>query len=145
MAILAAFDIFILKSSSKYSSKGKETGDHCSRRGKSPVCSLALLHDKKESNAMITSRCINSCDALQISCKLENYYSQETLFDCKAWQINNNSNNFISYCDITHMDQGEPGLDYNDSNLNPLVCDICNKSFDSLDKLGEHQKKEHDM
>jgi hypothetical protein len=87
MAILAAFDIFILKSSSKYSSKGKETGDHCSRRGKSPVCSLALLHDKKESNAMITSRCINSCDALQISCKLENYYSQETLFDCKAWQM----------------------------------------------------------
>jgi hypothetical protein len=43
------------------------------------------------------------------------------------------------------MDQGEPGLDYNDPNLNPLVCDICNKSFDSLDKLGEHQKIEHDM
>jgi hypothetical protein len=109
MAILAAFDIFILKSSSKYPSKRKETGDHCSKRRKSPICSPALLHDKK------------------------------------AWQINNNSNNFISYCDITHMDQGEPGLDYNDSNLNPLVCDICNKSFDSLDKLGEHQKKEHDM
>jgi hypothetical protein len=47
--------------------------------------------------------------------------------------------------DISNMDQGEPGLDYDDPNLNPLVCDICNKSFDSLDKLGEHQKKEHDM
>ncbi len=43
------------------------------------------------------------------------------------------------------MDQGEPGVDYNDPNLNSLVCDICNESFDSLDKLGEHQKKEHDM
>jgi hypothetical protein len=43
------------------------------------------------------------------------------------------------------MDQGEPGLDYDDANLNPLVCDICRKSFDSLDKLGEHQKQEHDM
>ena len=58
---------------------------------------------------------------------------------------NHNSNNFILYCDISSMDQGEPGLDYNDSNLNPLVCDICNKTFDSLDKLGEHQKREHDM
>jgi C2H2-type zinc finger len=64
---------------------------------------------------------------------------------------NNNSNNninnnyFILYCDIMGMDQGEPGLDYNDSNLNPLICDICNKSFDSLEKLGEHQKEEHDM
>ena len=47
--------------------------------------------------------------------------------------------------DISNMDQGEPGVDYEDSNLNPLVCDICNKSFDSLDKLGEHQKQEHDM
>jgi hypothetical protein len=75
---------------------------------------------------------------------------QEFLFICKAWQIinnnnNNNGNNFILYCDIKRMDQGEPGLDYNDSNLNPLVCDICSKSFDSLEKLGEHQKKEHDM
>ncbi|MDQ3910143.1 MAG: C2H2-type zinc finger protein [Thermoproteota archaeon] len=43
------------------------------------------------------------------------------------------------------MDQGEPGLDYNDPNLNSLVCDICGKSFNSLDVLGEHQKKEHDM
>jgi C2H2-type zinc finger protein len=43
------------------------------------------------------------------------------------------------------MDQGEPGMDYNDSNLNPLTCDICNKAFDSLDKLGEHQKVAHDM
>ncbi len=46
---------------------------------------------------------------------------------------------------ISNMDQGEPGIDYDDPNLNPLVCDICNKSFDSLDKLGEHQKQEHDM
>jgi len=43
------------------------------------------------------------------------------------------------------MDQGEPGLDYNDPNLNPLVCDICRQTFDSFDKLGEHQKVEHDM
>jgi hypothetical protein len=43
------------------------------------------------------------------------------------------------------MDQGEPGVDYNEPNLNPLTCDICRKSFDSLDKLGEHQKREHDM
>ena len=42
-------------------------------------------------------------------------------------------------------DQGEPGLDYNDPNLNPLVCDLCKKTFPSLDELGEHQKKEHDM
>jgi C2H2-type zinc finger len=56
-----------------------------------------------------------------------------------------NNNYFILWCDITTMDQGEPGVDYNDPNLNSLVCDICNKSFDSLDKLGEHQKKEHDM
>ena len=65
---------------------------------------------------------------------------------------NNNSNQnildnnyYIWYCEICLMDQGEPGVDYNEPNLNPLVCDICNKSFDSLDKLGEHQKKEHDM
>jgi len=58
---------------------------------------------------------------------------------------NINNNYFIQYCDISNMDQGEPGLDYNDANLNPLVCDICSKSFDSLDKLGEHQKQEHDM
>jgi hypothetical protein len=43
------------------------------------------------------------------------------------------------------MDQGEPGIDYVDENLNPLICDICKKTFDSLDKLGEHQKQEHDM
>ena len=43
------------------------------------------------------------------------------------------------------MDQGEPGVDYNDNNLNPLVCDLCKRTFDSLDKLGEHQKVEHDM
>ena len=34
------------------------------------------------------------------------------------------------------MDQGEPGLDYDDPNLNPLECDICKQKFDSLDKLG---------
>ena len=42
-------------------------------------------------------------------------------------------------------DQGEPGLDYNEPNLNPLICDLCKKTFSSLDQLGEHQKKEHDM
>ena len=45
----------------------------------------------------------------------------------------------------THMNQGEPGVDYDDNNLNPLICDLCKKTFDSLDKLGEHQKTEHDM
>ena len=30
--------------------------------------------------------------------------------------------------------QGEPGVDYNDSNLNPLVCDLCKMKFNSLDK-----------
>ncbi len=43
------------------------------------------------------------------------------------------------------MDQGEPGVDYNEPNLNPLVCDICKQKFDSLDKLGEHQNVAHDM
>ncbi len=43
------------------------------------------------------------------------------------------------------MDQGEPGLDYIDSNLNPLVCDICRKTFDGLDKLDERLQVEHDM
>ena len=42
-------------------------------------------------------------------------------------------------------DQGEPGLDYNEPNLNPLVCDLCKRTFSSLDQLGEHKKKEHDM
>jgi C2H2-type zinc finger len=55
------------------------------------------------------------------------------------------NNHFIRYCDISGMDQGEPGVDYDEPNLNPLVCDICNKTFDSLDKLGEHQKQAHDM
>lgn len=27
------------------------------------------------------------------------------------------------------MDQGEPGLDYNDTNLNPLECDICKQNL----------------
>lgn len=63
-----------------------------------------------------------------------------------VWVMTNkNNNHFIRYCDISDMDQGEPGIDYDEPNLNPLVCDICNKSFDSLDKLGEHQKQEHDM
>ena len=68
---------------------------------------------------------------------------------CIGWTMDGiiyfNNNYFIQYCHISNMDQGEPGLDYNDANLNPLVCDICSKSFDSLDKLGEHQKQEHDM
>lgn len=46
---------------------------------------------------------------------------------------------------IMDDDQGEPGLDYNEPNLNPLVCDLCKRTFKSLDQLGEHQKKEHDM
>jgi hypothetical protein len=25
------------------------------------------------------------------------------------------------------MDQGEPGVDYDDANLNPLICDLCKK------------------
>ena len=43
------------------------------------------------------------------------------------------------------MDQGEPGVDYDDPNLNPLICDICKLKFKSLDELGEHQKQKHDM
>jgi len=43
------------------------------------------------------------------------------------------------------MDQGEPGVDYDEPNLNPLICDICKQEFDSLDKLGEDQKQAHDM
>jgi hypothetical protein len=39
------------------------------------------------------------------------------------------------------MDQGEPGVDYDDVNLNPLICDLCKKTFDSLDKLGELKNK----
>jgi hypothetical protein len=41
--------------------------------------------------------------------------------------------------------QGEPGVVYNDSNLNPLVCDLCKTKFKSLDELGEHQKEKHNM
>jgi C2H2-type zinc finger len=52
---------------------------------------------------------------------------------------------YYQHTNITNMDQGEPGVDYVDENLNPLICDICKKTFDSLDKLGEHQKQEHDM
>jgi hypothetical protein len=41
--------------------------------------------------------------------------------------------------------QGEPGVDYDDSNLNPLVCDLYKMKFNSLDELGDHQKEIHDM
>ena len=41
--------------------------------------------------------------------------------------------------------QGEPGVDYDEPNLDPLVCDLCKKQFESLDTLGEHQKKYHNM
>ena len=41
--------------------------------------------------------------------------------------------------------QGEPGVDYDEPNLNPLVCDLCKQQFDSIDALGEHQKKYHNM
>jgi hypothetical protein len=50
-----------------------------------------------------------------------------------------------TYRNRNKMDQGEPGVDYSDDNLNPPVCDLCKRKFDSLDKLGEHQKVEHDM
>ena len=50
-----------------------------------------------------------------------------------------------NYVNRNKMDQGEPGVDYDDDNLNPLICDLCKRKFDSLDKLGEHQKVEHDM
>ena len=43
------------------------------------------------------------------------------------------------------MDQGEPGLDYEDNNLYPLICDLCKRTFDSLYKLGDQQKQEHNM
>jgi C2H2-type zinc finger len=46
---------------------------------------------------------------------------------------------------VSYRDQGEPGVDYDEPNLNPLICDICKQEFDSLDKLGEHQKQAHDM
>jgi len=36
---------------------------------------------------------------------------------------------------------GVPAVDYNDSNLNPLVCDLSKMKFKSLDELGEHQKE----
>jgi len=26
-----------------------------------------------------------------------------------------------------------------------LICDLCKETFDSLDKLGDHQKKVHSM
>ena len=45
---------------------------------------------------------------------------------------------------LTNM-QGEPGVDYDEPNLDPLVCDLCKQEFDSLDTLGEHQKKYHNM
>jgi hypothetical protein len=39
----------------------------------------------------------------------------------------------------------EPGVEYDEPNLNPLTGDICKQEVDSLDKLGEHQKQVHDM
>ena len=35
--------------------------------------------------------------------------------------------------------QGEREVDYDEPNLNPLICDICQQKFDNLNKLGEHQ------
>ena len=52
---------------------------------------------------------------------------------------------FIRYDVPVYCMQGEPGVDYNDSNLNPLVCDLCKMKFKSLDELGEHQKEKHNM
>jgi hypothetical protein len=63
-------------------------------------------------------------------------------FQCYLKMLNSFN---ILYCSTLVMDQGEPGLDYNDSNLNPLICDLCKQTFDSLDKLGEHQKQKHNM
>ena len=75
------------------------------------------------------------------------------LLDCLSiyylWRIIENSTTALlyvnGYLNRTKMDQGEPGVDYDDNNLNPLVCDLCKRKFDSLDKLGQHQKVEHDM
>ena len=39
----------------------------------------------------------------------------------------------------------EPGVDYKEPNLNPLICDICKKRFKTLDQLGEHQQYKHKM
>jgi hypothetical protein len=41
------------------------------------------------------------------------------------------------------MDQGEPGVDYDDPNLNPLICDICKLKFNNLDELGWHINKRY--
>jgi hypothetical protein len=30
--------------------------------------------------------------------------------------------------------QGEAGVDYDEPNLNPLICDICKQQSDSLDQ-----------
>ena len=35
--------------------------------------------------------------------------------------------------------QGEPGVDYDDSNLNPLVCDLCKIKFKSLDEASKRK------
>jgi hypothetical protein len=52
----------------------------------------------------------------------------------------------FKYYSIHNYDmQGEPGVDYDEPNLDPLVCDLCKKQFESLDTLGEHQKKYHNM
>ena len=34
---------------------------------------------------------------------------------------------------VSYMDQGEPGIDYDEPNLNPLIYDICKQEFDILD------------
>src|SRR5918999_3308142 len=112
----------------------------------SSIRSLAVFHKKKQGGALTDLGCIKSCGVLQQLFKHQKLQVPRIPVHWQgSWQINYDNNYFILCCDITSMDQGEPGLDYDDPNLNPLVCDICNKSFDSLDKLGEHQKKEHDM
>ena len=65
------------------------------------------------------------------------YVCQQNQFRC--------ANPYYEYGVVDYMDQGEPGVDYDDPNLNPLECDLCKMKFNSLDELGEHQKRKHDM